>query len=145
MKNDLEKRESIKNLILFLENNKDSIKEFKYLELFKKNINNLYVSAKETYYDSIEFDVPDNIEIEESNSYFYYSNSNTNSQKISIVNKNKKEFYFLTIDGELNYELIKYYKNQKNSIIVSKKDMHFNNIDEVQKCKLLILKSTINK
>lgn len=142
---DFEKRQCIRNLIRFLEQNKETIKNYENLELFRQNINDLYTSVKKVSYDSIEFDVPENVDINESVSYYYYSENHMfGVNKIAIINKSFEKLYFLNIINDVNYEIIKYHKNKNNRMIISKRYRNFNSAREAKNYKALILKPIIN-
>ena len=139
--NEQERRNYVRNLLSFLEENKESIKIYQELNQFRQNINNLYISVKNASYDSIEFDVPENIDIMESDSYYYYSESNIRDiVSISIIGKNLEEFYFMNIINNKSYKITKYYKNKKDKVAVTKKHRNYNSVQEANKYKSLILK-----
>lgn len=125
---DLRKRECINKLFKFLKDNREVLLIYKDVEDFKQNIEQLYKDVRSTNYDTLEFNVPENIKANENSLYYYFSKSNTSGIKyISIINKNLKEFYFLTINYDSQCEISKYYKNEKNKVIVLKSDNQFSN------------------
>lgn len=58
--NDIEKAKIVKELIIFLEINKTSLKKYINIESFKDNINELYRNVSGVNYDLIEYDIPNN-------------------------------------------------------------------------------------
>ncbi len=148
MKNELsdfEKRKSIRNLVGFLEKNKEIIKTYENLELFRQHINDLYISVKNASYDSIEFDIPENLDIHENNSYYYYfENNRYGVDRISIISKKLEKFYFLNVTNDVDYKLIKYCKDENNMMIVYKKNNLFTRPETAERYKSLVLKSIIN-
>jgi len=143
--NDLEKRNCIKNLLIFLDKNKEFIKNYRDHQNFQKYINNLYHNLKIDNFDSMEFDIPESVNIKENNTYFYYSKSiGEGNQNISIINKNLNEYYFININSYVNCEIIKYYKIYDSEIIVIKNNRKFESVEDVNNYKSLILKPIID-
>jgi len=139
-----EKRKQIKNLLSFLEKNKELIKIYQYTEQFKHNIDDLYTNIRNINYDSIEFDIQENIYINESSNYYYYSKIDINNiQKIAIISKKLDELYFLNICDDINFEIIKYYKVQDDNVAIYKKYRNFKDINESNIYKTLILNQII--
>lgn len=143
--NDIEKAKIIKELIIFLEINKPSLKKYINIESFKDNINELYRNVSGVNYDLIEYDIPNNLDIIKTNLYFYYSTFDLKgNNKISIINKSLDKFYFIEIKNDVYCKIIKYFKNEKNNMSISKKQTIFKTIDNAEKFKHQLLKS-LNK
>ena len=145
MNDNLQKRKKIKKLIKLLNDNRIKLKQFNYSETFKQDINCFYRNLKDNDYDSIEYEIPENIEIIINDNYYYYcyTNNITKNKKITMINKNLEKFIFINITNNLEYKIRKYYIKD-NQIKLIEKNSTFKTAVEAEKYKSLILNPIIN-